>query len=112
MHVSHCYPIVLEVSNGVYREASCLELLCVVSFEVIDSLQNASLNETAISVEKRAVSEGEVCPLGLARGSGGRKCRGSCKSENEVMRVRETGSFSAWAGERWCPARRGVPACV
>lgn len=67
----------LGVSNGVYavvmmptKKPRVLKLLCVVSFEAIDSLQNAFLNETAISDGKRAVSEGKVCPLGIARGMG------------------------------------------
>lgn len=90
-----------------------LKLLCVVSFEAIDSLQNAFLNETAISDGKRAASEGKVCPLGIARGIGVGSVVALADPRMKLLeRVHETGSFSAWVGERQCPARRGAPACV
>jgi hypothetical protein len=70
-----------------------LKLLCVVSFEAIDSLQNAFLNETAISDGKRAASEGKVCPLGIARGIGVGSVVALADPRMKLLeRVHETGS--------------------
>lgn len=95
------------------KKPRVLKLLCVVSFEAIDSLQNAFLNETAISDGKRAVSEGKVCPLGIARGIGIGSVVALADPRMKLCReFMKQGVFSAWVGGRRCPARRGEPACV